>query len=359
MKQKFMHAAQRTGLTAILSIGLGIGVAAAATNRPQFEVADKYALQGADRWDYVAYDAPRHHLFISRADHVQVIDTRTGTLTGEIANTAGVHGFAFVPERNLGFITDGRANTITVVKLDSLQVVDTIRAGGADPDGILYVPILHRVYISNGHDNSVSAIDVDTLKLVATIPVGGKPEALAADAQGRVFVNIEDRREVAVLDGNRNVSLTHWSVASCEDPSGLAIDPIRARLFTVCANRRMLVLDTQSGHQIATVPIGDGPDAAAFDPTLKIVFSSNGVDGTLSAVHEDDADHFSVLQNLPTQTGARTMALDVQTHTLYLVSSKFGPPDSAASQSHHEHGSVVPGTFVVLVVKPTQTPAGG
>jgi YVTN family beta-propeller protein len=333
--------------------------AAPANSTAPFAVAQRYVLSGTEHWDYVAYDAPRHHLFISRANHVQVVDTVTGKLFGEIKGTDGVHGFAFVPDKNLGFITNGRADTITVVNLDTLQVVDTIKASGADPDGILYVPLLQRIYVSNGHANSVSAIDIATRKVIATVAVGGKPEALATDSQGRIFVNLEDKSEIAELDGNHNTVLAHWPLASCDGPSGLTIDSATERLFTVCSNQRMLVLDAQSGRQVASLPIGGGPDAAAFDSGLKTAFSSNGADGTLTAVHEDDPDHFSVVQNLSTQSGARTMALDEQTHTLYLVSSELRTSRDSAQNSPHQRGTVVSGTFVVLVVKRQQEPTGG
>ncbi|WP_175108562.1 YncE family protein, partial [Pararobbsia alpina] len=241
-----------------------------------FEVTRRYALQGAERWDYVAYDPVRHHLFVSRDDHVQVIDTHTGKLFGEIEHTDGAHGFAFVQDRKLGFVTNGRANTITVINLDTLKMVDTIQAAGPDPDGILYVPSLQRVYVSNGHDKSVSAIDVATRKIVATTQVGGKPEALVADGQGHVFVNVEDKSEIVEIDASSAEVLAQWPLAPCEEPSGLAIDATNERLFTVCANQHMMVVNAVSGHAVADLPIGGHPDAAAFDPALKLAFSSNG-----------------------------------------------------------------------------------
>ena len=327
--------------------------AVSAKDDAHFEVTRRYALQGAERWDYVAYDPVRHHLFVSRDDHVQVIDTHTGKLFSEIENTDGVHGFAFVQDRKLGFVTNGRANTITVINLDTLKVVDTIQAAGPDPDpdGILYVPSLQRAYVSNGHDKSVSAIDVATRKIVATTQVGGKPEALAADGHGHVFVNVEDRSEIVEIDARSAEVLAHWPLAPCEEPSGLAIDATNERLFTVCANHHMMVVDAESGHAVADLPIGGHPDTAAFDPALKLAFSSNGANGTLTVVHEDDADHYRVVQNLQTLEGAKTMALDPQMHRVYLVSSKFGPAEAATAQNPHPRPTVIPGTFEVLVAQ--------
>jgi YVTN family beta-propeller protein len=345
-----VQTAAAIGLASALLAG-GVLRSASAAAAPQFQVTKRYTFGGTDGWDYLGYDAVRHHLFISRASHVQVMDTATGKLVGEIPNTDGVHGFAFVEGPKLGFITNGRADTITVIDLDTLHTVDTIKAGGPDPDGILYAPKLKRLYTSNGHDNSVSAIDVATRKVVATMPVGGKPESLATDNDGHVFVAVEDKAEIVAMDGRSNKVLAHWSIAPCEGPSGLAIDAKTERLFTVCANKRMMVIDARSGHHVAELPIGGHPDAAAFDPALKTVFSSNGADGTLTVVHEDDADRYTVLQNVPTEVGAKSMALDADTHRVYLVSSKFGPAPAATASNPHPHPSVLPETFNVLVTE--------
>jgi YVTN family beta-propeller protein len=345
------------GLASALLLG-GAAQAAPTKSDVPFQVTKRYALGGNEGWDYVGYDAVRHHLFISRASHVQVMDADTGKLVGEIPNTDGVHGFAFVQDRKLGFITNGRADTVTVVDLNTLKTVDTIKAGGPDPDGILYVPKFKRLYTSNGHDKSVSAIDVATRKVVATMPVGGKPETLAAGRDGRLYVNVEDKGEIVEMDGKSNKVLAHWSIAPCEGPSGLAIDKKNERLFTVCANKRMMVIDARSGRQVAELPIGGHPDAAGFDPVLKTAFSSNGADGTLTVVHEDDPDHYTVLQNVPTQEGAKTMVLDRHAHRVYLVSSQFGPAPAATADNPHPRPSIVPNTFNVLVAERKPSSAG-
>lgn len=349
---KLKHVLQ-TAIAAGVASMLALTAAHAATTQPgaPFEVTRHYGLDGAEQWDYVAYDPVRHHLFVSRDTHVQVVDTNTGKLVGEIANTDGVHGFAFVQNRKLGFVTNGRANTITVINLDTLKAIDTIKAAGPDPDGILYVPWLHRVFVSNGHDGSVSAIDVATRKVVATMPVGGKPEALAADHHGHVFVNVENKNEIVEMDGKAATVLAHWSIAPCIGPTGLAIDARRERLFSVCANQRMMVVDAVSGRHVAELPIGGRPDTAAFDPALKLAFSSNGANGTLTVVHEDDPDHYSVEQNVQTLEGARTMALDARDHRVYLVSSKLGPAEAATADHPHPRPSVIPDTFEVLVAQ--------
>lgn len=349
---KMKNVLQTLIVGSVISV-LAVAAAQAATVKPGalFEVVKRYGLDGDEHWDYVAYDPVRHHLFVSRDTHVQVVDTQTGKLFGEIANTDGVHGFAFVQDLKVGFVTNGRADTITVINLDTLKVLDTIKAAGHDPDGILYVPSLRRVFVSNGHDQSVSEIDVATRKVIATMPVGGKPEALAADGHGHVFVNVEDKGEIVEMDGKSASVLAHWSIAPCEEPTGLTIDPASERLFSVCANQRMMVIDAVSGHHVAEIPIGVHPDTAAFDPALKLVFSSNGADGTLTVVHEEDANHFSVAQNVQTQEGAKTMALDAKAHRVYLVSSKFGPAAAASADNPHPRPAVIPGTFEVLVAQ--------
>jgi DNA-binding beta-propeller fold protein YncE len=324
-----------------------------------FVLSKHYTLGGTDNWDYLAVDPARHHLFISRASHVEVIDTRTGKPVADIADTDGVHGFAFAQDQKLGFITNGRANTIAAFDLDTLKVVTTIDAGGQNPDAIAYAPGLARMYISNGKSHSVSALDVDSRKIVATMDIGGKPEALAAGNEGKMFVAVEDKNEIVAMDGKSNTVLSHWPLAGCEEPSGMAIDVQADRLFAVCSNKRMVVVDAQSGRVIATLPIGEGPDAAAFDPALKLVFSANGEDGTLTVLHEDGLDHYHVVQNLRTKKGARTMALDGATHRIYLVTAamtKFpaatGSGDGTGGKPPRQKPKVREGTFMLLVVEP-------
>ncbi|MGU7774301.1 YncE family protein [Burkholderia sp. MR1-5-21] len=349
----FLLAMGTVACAASLSVA-GTADAAPAPDDAHFAIAKRFPLAGAERWDYVGYDAARHHLFVSRDTHVQVLDTESGKQVGDIANTPGVHGFAFVESSKLGFITNGRADTITVVDLDSLQTVDTIKAGGPDPDGILYVRDLGRLFVSNGHDKSVSAIDVGTRKVIATMSVGGKPESLAADRSGHVFVAAEDTNEIVEMDGRANKVLNHWALADCDGPSGLAIDADTDRLFTTCANGKMAVVDASTGRKVAALPIGGHPDFAAFDPELKTAFSSNGGDGTLTVVHERDRDHFEVVQNVRTQTGAKTMALDDRTHRVYLVSAQFSAPATSANP----HPDIVPDTFNVLVAERGAAKAG-
>jgi YVTN family beta-propeller protein len=347
----------------LLSAGMAAlilsGAALATPARPQgpvptqthFTVSKHYALSGADKWDYLGVDPIRHRLFVSRASHVEVIDTGTGKPVGDIPDTDGVHGFAFAEDRKLGFITNGHANTIAAFDLDSLKIVATIAAGGLNPDAITYAPGLARIYVSNGKSQSVSALDVDSRKIVATMDIGGRPESLATDDKGRIFVAVEDKNEIVAMDGKSNTVLAHWPLAGCEEPSGMTIDVQSERLFAVCSNKRMMVVDTQSGRVVAALPIGEGPDAAAFDPALKLAFSSNGEDGTLTVVHEDDPDHYHIAQNIATQKGARTMALDSDAHRVYLVTAALIKAPAVEGSSRAQT-KVREGSFKVLVVEP-------
>ena len=340
-------------LAALALDGLGNAALAAPTAKdPQFVQTKKYAVAGADKWDYLGLDPVRHHLFISRATHVQVLDADSGKQIADIPDTDGVHGFAFVQDLKLGLITNGHADTITAFNLDTLKAVATIKAGGRDPDAILYVPGLHRAFVSNGRSNSVSAIDAAASKIVATMDVGGQPESLAADNGGMVFVAIEDKNEIVAIDGTLGTVAAHWPLKGCDEPSGLAMDAASRRLFAVCSNRRMAVVDADTGRMVTTLPIGGKPDAAAFDPVLNTVFSSNGGDGTLTVVHEDNPDHFRVTQNVATQAGARTLALDAVSHRIYLVSAKMAKRPKPTGQTLHPRPPVQDGTFVVLLVQP-------
>ncbi|HEY4318548.1 MAG TPA: hypothetical protein VGN04_13185 [Herbaspirillum sp.] len=339
-------------LLAAIALDNTASAAASAGKDTKFVQAGKYALDGVDRWDYLGVDPIRHHLFISRGSHVQVLDIDTGKQIADMPDTDGVHGFAFAEERKLGFITNGHAGTITAFDLDTLKAVATIGAGGHDPDAIAYSPVLSRVFVSNGESDSVSAIDTTARKVIATMDIGGKPESLAVDNTGMVFVAVEDKNEIVAMNGRSNTVIEHWPLAGCDEPSGLAIDAASRRLFAVCSNKRMVVVDADNGRMIAALPIGAKPDAAAFDPVLNLAFSSNGGNGTLTVVHEDDPNHFHVTQNVATQAGARTLALDTGSHRIFLVSAKLGKRPAPTRLTPHPRPPVQDGTFVVLLVQP-------
>lgn len=273
-----------------------------------YAVQQRWDLGPTTRWDYLAFDGHRNRLFVTRGDHVQVLDVTTGKPVGEIANTAGVHGVAFAEDLKLGFTSNGRANSVTVFDLDTLQVKGEWKVAGSNPDAILYDHATHKLYTFNGKSGDVSVFDATTGKPLATIPVGGTPEFAVTDGK-RVYLNIEDKGEIVSIDAAADRVLAHWPLAGCEEPSGLALDTAHARLFSVCGNRTMMVTDSASGKTVAKVAIGGHPDAAYYDAGTATVFSSNG-EGTLSVVRQIDADHYAQPVEVPTLKGARTMAFD-------------------------------------------------
>jgi YVTN family beta-propeller protein len=322
--------------------------ATAITPPSGYHLLKKVPLGGEGGWDYLAFDSPTHRLFISRATKVVVLNVDTGTVAGEIANTDGVHGIAFASEFDRGFTSNGRASTVTIFDLQSLQVIGSAKTG-MNPDAIVYDPASKRVFAMNGHSNDVTAIDAATGNVLGTIPVTGKPEFAVADGAGHVYVNIEDKNEELQID-TQNLKVTaQWPLAPCEEPSGLAMDVAHRRLFAGCHNQMMAVVDADSGKVIATPAIGDGVDANAFDPGTGFAFASNGLSATLTVVHEDAPDKFSVVENVPTQRGARTMALDPKSHQVYLVTADFAPAPPSANENPKPRMMAVPGSFVVLI----------
>ena len=310
-----------------------------------YQVISRMNLGGDGGWDYLSFDAPRHHLFVSRGDRVLVIDAAKDKQVGTIADTQGVHGIAVAQDLKRGFTSDGKAATVTAFDLDTLKTVAVIKGTGLNPDAIVYDAASHHVLTLNGKSSSASVIDPATNAVIATIALPGKPEFAVSDGAGHVYVNIEDKSELVQIDSAKNAVLNTWPLAPCESPSGLALDRQHHRLFSVCDNQKMAVLDANNGHLVATLPIGDGPDAVVFDDAASMVYSSNGQSGTITAIHEDDADHYTVKDTIATQVSARTLALDPSSHRLYLSAAKFGD-----TKQPNGRPSIVSGSFTVLVV---------
>ena len=308
-------------------------------------VVQRFKLPGATGWDFLTFDGAHDRLFITRGDHIVVMDAASGQVTGAISGTPGVHGVALVPGLGKGFASNGKANNITVFDLATLKVRRTIAIKGKKPDAIIHDPASGRVLAFNGESDSMSVIDPASETLVATVPLPGDPEFAAADGKGRVFLNLEDKAKVAVIDTGANKVKETWSLGDCQEPSGLALDAAHHRLFATCQNKRMVVLDTLSGKKVAVIPIGEEPDAAAFDAVTGLVYASCGA-GVLTVAHEDDPDHFHVVANVTTQKGARTLALDEKQHRIFLATADFLP-----AQAGEKRPPVVPGSFTILVVR--------
>ena len=351
-----MHIMNKTALcmaVAGTTLALGLSQAAqAASIGASYQVVAQYPLTGAEGWDYLSFDAKRSRLFISRVRHVQVMDTKTGKLVGEIADTDGVHGVAFAQDLKLGFTSNGKANTVTVFDLDTLAPVDSIKVTGVKPDFIFYEPAHKRIYTSNGGSANITAIDAVTRKVVATIDLGGSPEAIVSDKQGRhLFVNLEDKNELVKIDTQAGKVVARWSIAACDAPTGLAFDEKNGRLFAVCHSANIMVVDAKSGKIVTELASGKLADAASFDAKERLVYSSNG-EGSLTVVHQDTPDTYTVLSKVDTLKGAKTMAVDQKTHRVYTVSAQFGPVPAATAENPHPRGPILDDTVTVLVAAP-------
>jgi DNA-binding beta-propeller fold protein YncE len=333
-----------TTLAAITIVATLVVFAASA---PGYHIIKTYKLGGDGGWDYLTLDNSAHRLYISRATRVMVIDTESGEQVGEIADTPGVHGIALVPALNKGFTSNGRGGTVSIFDMKTLKTVNKVKVG-ENPDAILYDPATKKIFTFNGRSHDSSVLDAEQGKLVGTIKLDGKPEFGVSDQKGELFVNIEDKNEIEALDPTKLEVKARWPMAGCEEPSGLAMDREHRRLFSGC-DKLMAVVDADSGKEVITLPICDGVDATAYDPETKLAFASCH-DGKLTVIREESPDKFTVLENVTTQLGARTMALDAQTHEVYTVTAKFGAPPAATAENPHPRPSIEPNSFVVLIL---------
>jgi DNA-binding beta-propeller fold protein YncE len=302
---------------------------------------------GEGFWDYLNFDSATRRLFISRGTRVDVLDVDSEKIVGTVADTPGVHGIALAPEIGDAYTSNGQAGTVSIFDLKTYQVIGHAQTSKG-PDSITYDSGTKRVFTMNGFGKDTTAVDAVTGNVLATIPLGGRPETAVADGNGHVYVVLEDKSQMQEIDAKNLVVTATWPLAPCESPAGLAIDTAHRRLFAGCHNKTMAVVDADNGKVVATVPIGLGVDACQFDPGTGFAFSSNG-SGTLSVIHEDSPDKFTPVEDVPTQTGARTMALDTKTHQVFLVTAQFTPPPAATPENPHPRGGMVPDSFVVLV----------
>ncbi len=312
-----------------------------------FHLLKTYKVGGDGGWDYLRLDSASRHLYISRGTHVLVIDADSGDAVGEIPDTAGVHGIALATELGRGFTSNGREGTVTIFDLNTLKPITKVSVG-ENPDAIVYDPITKRVFTFNGRSHDSTAIDAVKGTVVGTIKLDGKPEFAVSDQSGEIFANIEDKSELVAINPAKLEVKSEWPLAPCESPSGLAIDRKNRRLFAGCDNKIMAVVDADNGKVLSTLPIGRGVDAARFDPETGLAFASCG-EGVLTVIREESPDKFSVLENVPTQAGARTMALDEKTHNVFLVTAQFGPAPAPTADQPHPRPPILPSSFVVLV----------
>src|SRR5436190_6950614 len=305
----------------IIGCSLGLVCATAFCNEA-YHFITEIPIGGEGGWDILTIDSAASRLYLSHATKVVVVDLSTNSLMGEIADTPGVHALVAVPEVHRGFSSNGKGSKSSVVDLATLKTTSKIDTG-ANPDAVVYEPRHGEVYVFNHTGNSVTVINSKTATVSATIPLGGTPEFAAVDqAAGRIYCNIEDKSEVAVIDADKHEVVAHWSLAPGEGPSRIALDSAHHRLFSGCHNKMMVMLDTESGKVVGSVPIGSGVDGCAFDDAMQLAFASCG-DGTTTIAKEGPPHKFAVVQSLKTERGARTIALDPQTHRIYLPSAQF------------------------------------
>ena len=321
-----------------------------AANAQQYKISTRIPFPGEGGWDYLLAESSNRQLYVSHGTQVEVVDLDSEKPVAKITGMKRIHGIAIANEFNRGYISDGGDDVVVVFDLKSNAVLQKVPAG-KNPDGILYDPYSKRVFAFNGRSNDVTAIDAASGKVAGTVALDGKPEFPASDGKGNVYVNIEDKSEIAQLDPQTLKVRKTWSISPCEEPSGLAIDLKARRLFSVCSNNKMAVVDADSGQVVATVAIGNGPDAAAYDAASKLVFSSNG-EGTLTVVRQDSPDKYTVLKNAPTERSARTMTLDQKTHKIYLSAAQLGAAPEPTADNPHPRPKIVPDSFHVLVLSP-------
>jgi len=305
-------------------------------------IAKTFHIKSDGGWDYLEVGPVHDWLYVSHNTHVNILNKNTGDSVSVIEGTTGVHGIAFDVENGKGYISNGRLNNVFVFDLNTNKVLGEI-ATGENPDAIMYEPFTKTIITCNGRSHDLSIIDPVQEKVVHTIDVGGKPEKAASDGDGILFVNIENKNEIVKVDLKENKVLSHWNIMPGENPTGLIYDRKTNRLFAGC-DRLLMVIDATTGRIIDKLPIGAGCDGVAFDPTTNYIYTSNG-EGTLTVIHEDDADKFTVIENVATKRGARTIALDEQSHLLYLPTADFGTPVDGERRPPMIHGS-----FQVLVV---------
>jgi DNA-binding beta-propeller fold protein YncE len=308
-----------------------------------YQVIKSVPLPGEGGWDYVTVDSDARHIYVSHATKVLVLDADSFAVVGEIPDTQGVHGIAIASDLGRGYTSNGRAGTVTIFDLKTLKTIGTAKTG-ENPDAIAYDAVSKRVFTFNGRSKDATAINAADGTVVATIPLGVKPEFAAVDGKGKIFVNLEDSAELVEIDTQTAKVLHRWPLKPCESPSGLSMDQKNRRLFAGCDNKMLAVINADTGKVIATPAIGEGVDATAYDPGTGFVLSSNG-EGTLTVIKQDGADNYSVLDNVPTKRSARTMGLDLKTHTVALPAAEFLP-----AKEGERRGAMKPGTFVLLIV---------
>ena len=325
----------------------GSALAQKAPAAAPYHLLNTIAIGGEGGWDYLNVDPAGERLYVSHGTQVEVVDLKTRKVIGTIPNTPGVHGIDVVPSANRGYITCGRNNTCVVFNLKTLKPIGAPIPTGLKPDALLYDAFSKRVFLFSNDGGKSTVLDANTGAVVDTAELGGDAEAPATDGKGHIFVNIENKSEVIEFNAKTLAVIKRHSVAPGEEPTGLAYDPKTNRLFSGCANEKMVVTDSKTGKQIAVLPTAKGTDGATFDASTNNVIVSNG-SGTFTVIHEDTPNKYTVVANVPTASGARTIAIDPKSHHLFTCTADYGPVPAATTENPHPRPSIVPGTFRVL-----------
>jgi len=341
LKKFILNKSFKSILWAAGFIAAGFGVKA---QQAGYHVVNTFHIQSAGRWDYIAINPVNENIYVSHMTQVNILNGKTGDSVGVIPNTLGVHGIAFAPEFKKGYTSNGKKNTVTVFDINTNTVQNEIKTG-ENPDAIMYDAFSKKVYTCNGKSKNLSVIDPITNEVVKTVELGGKPETAVTDEAGRLYINIEDKNEIAVVNTKTFEVENRWKTGKGEEPSGLAIDIKTRRLFAGCGNKLLIVMNAANGKVVKELPIGDGSDGVGFDAGLKNIFSSNG-DGTLTVIKEKGANDFVVVENAITKKGAKTLAVNEKNHMVYLPTADFG----SLKDPNQKRPDMVPGTFQILVV---------
>jgi len=336
--------------TAMLQLAVSSPVATAGPGG--YHVVHRFKIGGPGGWDILTLDERAHRLYFGRGDRMQVVDVGIGKLVGELTGTPGIHAVALAPDLGRGFTSNGRDSSVTIFDLKTLALIARVQTQGQNPDMILYEPRSKRVFSFNGRSHDVTALDAATGTVVGTLDLKGQPEFAVCDGKGGIFVNLEDSSAVVRFDATSLAITARSPLAPGEGPTGIALDAAHHRLFSACSNSKLIVSDSESGRVTGEVAIGTGVDGAAFDSGTGLLFSPNGADSSLTVIHQDSPDRYTVVESVPTQRGARTMALDTKTHHVYVAAAEYGAAPAATAENPRPRRPMIPDSFVILDLAP-------
>lgn len=301
-----------------------------------------FYIQSTGWWDYLEIGPTNDRLYVSHGNQVNILNKITGDSLGIIENTKGVHGIAFDLANNEGFTSNGSLNNVTVFNIATNKIITQIPTG-QNPDAIFYEPFSKKIITCNGRSKNLTIIDAIQNKVVDSVYIGGKPETAVSDGKGKIYVNLEDKNEIVQIDAKTFKVLNRWSIAPGVGPTGLAFDIKTNRLFAGC-EKLLMVLDAVTGKVIDKIKIGDGCDGVVFDESTKNIYTSNG-EGTLSVIHEENANKYVFVKNVVTKKSARTLILDKKSHLIYLPAAEF----DATLKDSRGRAMIKPGSFQILV----------